>query len=151
MLIPRIFFLLLAILILGTGGLYFASSDSYQNSFKARYYYFLNDYEKANEYSQQAYKQDKYNKMAFSVLTQSKNALSYQHYITRGEKYMEKINQISSHSKITKADRAKIKMMSEIMLGEYKNLVSTKLTDKKLLENAKNTYKKYKQINNELF
>lgn len=147
----RVVMIFFVILILALGGFYFATSSSYQKSLQARVSYFLGNYESAYMYAKKAYQEDSYNKMAFSVLTQSEIALRYINYIKRGKEYFDKINAISSKKDITQADKSRIKLICEIMMGEYKNLTSSLLTDKKLQENAKITYKKFKQVHNELF
>lgn len=147
----RIMMIFFVILILASGIFFFITSSSYQKSLQARVNYFLGDYKSAYMYAQKAYKEDKYNKMAFSVLIQSEIALKYVEYIKRGKEYFDKINAISSKNKITKADKSRIVLMCEVMMGEYKNLTASLLTDEKLKENAKMTYKKFKEIHNELF
>ena len=61
----------------------FFSSSSYQNSFQARMYYFLEDFEQAYALAKRAYDEDAYNKMASTILTQSDITLQYEAYIRR--------------------------------------------------------------------
>lgn len=147
----RLVMIFFVILILLSGAYFFFSSSSYQKSLQARVNYFLGDYKSAYMYAKKAYDEDNYNKMAFSVLTQSKIALEYTNYIKRGKDYIKQLDAISSKPKITKSDKSRIKLICEIMIGEYENLTSSLMSDEKLKENAKITYKKFKQVHNELF
>ncbi len=149
--LSKIVFVIVAILFLVASGFYFMGNSSYQNSFEARFYYFVGNYEKAYEFAQKAYKEDSYNKMAFTVLTQSKIAEKYVAYIKEGNVYFDKIDKISSEKEYKQADKIRIKLMCEIMIGRYKKLVPTKLTDKELVEDARKTYTKFKQLYEQLF
>ncbi len=140
-----------AIIFLILSSFYFIYDSSYQNSFEARFYYFIGNYSKAREFAKIAYDKDQYNKMAFTVLTQSEIAMKYVNYIESGNKYFEQINAISSKKEYKNADKIKIKMMCEIMMGEYKNLPSSKLINKELEKNAKEMDMKFKQLHKELF
>jgi tetratricopeptide (TPR) repeat protein len=149
--LSRIYLFLILILFLGGGFLYFSSNSSYKDSFQARIYYFLGNYKQAYEYANKAYKQDGYNKMAFTVLTQSKIAKSYEKYIVQGNKYLEKIDSISTKKIFSSADRIRIKMMCEVMIDSYGELSPTKLTDITLQENAKKIHLKFKKLYAQLF
>lgn len=137
--------------ILGLGGFYFFSSSSYQDSFQARMYYFLGDYEEASALAKKAYDQDIYNKMAFTVLTQSKIALKYEDYIYEGNSYLEQIDALSSKDSINEADRSRIKMMSEIMIDGFDTLPSSPLTEESLKQSAKTIQGKFIALHRELF
>ncbi len=149
--LSKIVFVIIAILFLALSGFYFFINSSYQNSFEARFYYLVGNYEKAYDFAQKAYKEDIYNKMAITVLNQSKIAKEYVIYIKTGNDYFDKINKISSKKSYKEADKVRIKMMCEIMIGEYKKLVPTKLTDKELVKDAKETYTKFKQLYEQLY
>ncbi len=147
----RLFGIGFAILFLAIGGFYFFISPSYQKSFQARVEYFLGDYEKAYRYAKEAYEENRYNKMAFSVFVQSKIALKYQEYIKRGAEYLDKIDVISKKNVIAQDDKSRIKIMCEIVMAEYKNLQSSKLTDEDLKNSAKEINDKFSKIYSELF
>jgi len=149
--LSKFLFVMSAIVLLGLGALYFVFNSSYQDSFEARFYYFIGNYEKAYMLSKRAYEKDSYNKMAFTVFTQSKIALNYEEYIKEGNRYLEKIEKISSSKKYSEADKIRVKMMCEIMIDRYKKLSPTKLTDKELLENSKKIYMKFKKLYDELY
>ncbi|MCF6172424.1 MAG: hypothetical protein L3J44_01330 [Campylobacteraceae bacterium] len=149
--LSKIVFVIVAVLFLAISLVYFMDSSSYQNSFEARFYYLVGNYDKAYEFAQKAYRQDSYNKMAFTVLSQSTIAKKYVAYIKEGNKYFDRIDKISSEKNYKEADKIRIKLMCQIMIDEYKKLVPTKLTDKELVEDAKKTYTKFKQLYKQLF
>ena len=82
--LSKIKLILFVILILGGSLVYFNSNSSYKDSIEARIYYFLGNYKKAYELAKKAYEKDSYNKMANTVLTQSKIAIDYEKYIQQG-------------------------------------------------------------------
>ena len=149
--LSKIKLILFVVLILGGSLVYFNSNSSYQDSVEARIYYFLGNYKEAYELAKKAYEKDSYNKMANTVLTQSKIALAYEEYIRQGNEYLKKINEISSKSDFSPADKTRIKMMCEVMIDGFSDLKSSTLTDEILVENAKKMQEKFKQLYEELF
>ncbi len=141
----------LSILFLLSSGFYFLTNTSYQDSFEARFYYLVGNYKKAYDFAKKSYDKDPYNKMAFTVLTQSKIATEYVNYIKTGNDYFSRIDKISSKKDYSDADRIRIKLMCQIMLGEYKKLVPTKLTNSDLVKDAKKLDDKFQQLYKELF
>lgn len=144
-------FLLGLFVLIGCGVFSIVESPSYKHSFQARFYYFLGEYKEANSYAKMSLDENRYNKMAFGVYTQSLIAMKYQEYIKRGEEYFAIIDRLSEQERVTKANKAKIKMICGIMLGEFKELSSTKLTDEALVKSANDTYKRFEKIKNKLF
>lgn len=130
---------------------YFSFNQSYQKSLQARVYYFLGDYKDAYSLSQEAYALDPYNRMAFTVLTQSKISFKYEKYIEDGKEYLKKIEEISSKKEPVQSDMVRVKMMCEIMMERYRYLSPTVLTDKDLAKDALRTYEKFEKIHEELF
>ncbi len=147
----RIFWIFFFVLIIGGIGFYFYNNDSYRRSIEAKYYYMKGDYSKAYILSREAFDADPYNKMAFTIMTQSKIAAKYQDYIKEGRYFLKEIKKISDKDLVTKADKIRIKMMCETMMEKYKNLSPTVLTDKTLVKEAMKTYKQFKQIYEDLF
>ncbi len=137
-------------LLLGGGVYFFSSNPSYQDSIQARIYYFLGNYDSAYELSKKAYEQDSYNKMANTVMTQSKIAKEYEAYIEQGNDYFVRINEISSKKDYTQADKVRVKMMCEVMIESYKELVPSTLTDKSLQNSSQKMQKKFMQLHKEL-
>lgn len=146
------FYVILFAGVLLVGSFYYITlNSSYKNSIQARVYYFLGNYESAYALAEKAYASDHYNKMAFSVMVQSKISKKFTSYIEEGNAYLKKIDEISSKENFSEADRIRIKMMCEIMIGSYDELVPTVLTDKVLVENSQKMQKKFKQLFEELF
>jgi len=149
--LSKVVLVVLTFLFLSLSAFYFMGNSSYQNSFESRFYYFIGNYSKAYKLAKKAYGEDPYNKMAFTVLTQSKIAKGYVDYIKTGNEYFDKIDKISSKKAYKEADKIRIKFICEIMIGNYEKLVPTDLTDKDLVKNAKQMYDKFKQLYQQLF
>ena len=149
--LSKIVLVVVAFLFLSLSGIYFMGNSSYQNSFESRFYYFIGNYSKAYKLAKKAYAEDSYNKMAFTVLTQSKIAKEYVDYIKTGNQYFDKIDKISSKKLYEDGDKVRVKLICEVMMGNYEKLVPTKLTDKDLVKNAKQMYDKFKQLYQQLF
>jgi tetratricopeptide (TPR) repeat protein len=131
--------------------LYYMLDVSYRLSLEAKAYYEFREFSKAKELAEQAYKKNRYNQMAFTILTQSKIAEIWQNYIKESDKYLLEIKNISNKKIITKADKIKIKMMLEIMIGEFNNLPKSKLLNKQLEEKAKKNYKEAVKLYDGIF
>jgi len=120
-------------------------------SFEARYYYETGNYKKAYELAKKAYILNPYNKMAFTIKTQSQIALSWQNFIEDFNKFFDKIQKIANKEKITKKDKLRIKIMLEILISEYKTLKLSLLIPKKLKKEAKEKYQKARELYERLF
>jgi len=120
-------------------------------SFEARYYYETGNYKKAYELAKKAYILNPYNKMAFTIKTQSQIALSWQNFINDFDKFFDKIQKIANKEKITKKDKLRIKIMLEILISEYKTLKLSLLIPKKLKKEAKEKYQKARELYERLF
>ncbi|WP_024954261.1 hypothetical protein [Sulfurospirillum arcachonense] len=149
--LSKINLIIFTIVIFAGSFYYFNSNSSYQNSIQARVYYFLGNYDSAYELAKKAYEEDTYNKMANTVMIQSKIAKTYESYIQQGNDYLQKIDEISIKKDYTQADKARVKMMCEIMIESYKNLAPSTLTDKTLQETSQKMQKKFIQLYEELF
>jgi len=144
-------FMSILFFVVGLGIFLFAFSDSYKLSLKARVKYFLGEYKEAKVLAKQAFELDPYNKMAFSILTQSKISATLIDYIKDSKRYLKKIETLSSKGNFSNSDKIKIKMFCEIQMGKYDKLTPTIMTDKDLSEESKKYYKKFKDIHEELF
>ena len=149
--LSKIKLIIFMIVLLGGSVYFFSSNSSYQNSIQARIYYFLGNYESAYDLAKEAYKQDSYNKMANTVMTQSAIAKEYEAYIKQGNEYFTRIDEISSKKDYTEADKVRVKMMCEIMIESYKELAPSTLTDESLQLSSKKMQKKFIQLYEELF
>ncbi len=130
---------------------FFIFSNSYSKSFQARFLYTIGDYNKAYNLARDVYLKDSYNRMALTVMNQSKIALKYQKYIKDGKKYLKIIEKISGDKNISDQDLAKIKIICEVMTGEYKKLKPILLSVSSLSDNALEINKKFNKIYEELF
>jgi len=131
--------------------LYYFLDDSYRYSLEAKAYYELGEYDKAYKLAQKAYELNKYNRMAFTIVTQADIAKVWEKFIKDSNQYFFEIDSISNKETITKADKIRIKMMLEIIIGEYKNLPTSKLLDKDLEQKAYKNYIKAKELYNGIF
>ena len=130
---------------------YFSFNKSYRLSLEARYYFEIEEFDKAYKKAKEAYILDPYNRMAFSIYNQSQIAKEWQNFINDAKKYFKDIKEIADKENITKKDKLKIKMMLEILIDEYENLKPSLLISKTLKEKAKKEYLKAKKIYEEVF
>ncbi|SFV55136.1 FIG00471651: hypothetical protein [hydrothermal vent metagenome] len=126
--------------------IYFLINPSYEKSLEAKYYYETGNYEKAYELAQEAFGMDIYNRMAATIMAQSKTSLKYVKYVKQAKEYMQRINVIASKQNISDADRAKIKLMSEVMVDSYIKLAPSVITDKALVKEAAGYYKNFEKL-----
>jgi tetratricopeptide (TPR) repeat protein len=126
-------------------------NDSYRLSMEAKYFFETGDYKKAELLAKKAYILDPYNRMAFSVYTQSKIAKQWQNYINDAIKYFKEIKQIANKDKITQKDKEKIKIMLEIIIEEYNTLPPSNLLPKNLKIKSRELHEKGKKLYVEVF
>jgi len=131
---------------LGIMFVYFILNPSYEKSLEAKYFYEIGDYKEAYIRANDAFAQDQYNRMASTIMAQSKIAMKYKSYIEQAKEYMKEINVLAMKDQIVDADRAKIKLMSEIMIDSYKKLAPSVITDLELVEEAKKYYKSFESL-----
>ena len=130
---------------------FFLFNDSYKKSLQARVYFGLGEYDKAFVLSNEAYLSDPYNRMALTILNASKASLKYEKYIKDAKNYLKTIEKISAKKSIDKSQLAKIKLICEVMMGQYEKLKPIIISDGDLVETATKEYKKFKKIYEELF
>ena len=126
--------------------IYFLSYPSYEKSLEAKYYYEMGEYKKAYKSANEAFSLDLYNRMASTVMAQSKTALKYVQYIDMAKKYMLTINEIANKATISDADRAKMRMMSEIVVDSYAKLAPSVMTNKSLVNEAKKYHDNFEKL-----
>ena len=126
--------------------IYFLLHPSYEKSLEAKYYYETGEYQKAYELANEAFSMDVYNRMASTIMAQSKTSMKYQKYVNQAKEYLREINAIAAKQSISDADRAKIKMMSEIMVDSYVKLAPSVITDEALVKEAAAYYKNFEQL-----
>ena len=140
----------IAIFLIVLFGLFFYSDNSYKLALEAKFLYENKEYEKALNLSQKALDIDIYNKMANTVLNQSKAAIKFSSYIKNGKEYLERIKKMSQSS-VSKADSERINMMCNVMIEDFDDLKNSALLDSELKNEALNTKEIFVKLKNELF
>lgn len=137
---------ILALITLLAMALYVLINPSYEKSFKAKYYYEMGDYKEAYTLAKDAFSIDLYNRMAATIMTQSQTSLKYVNYIEDARNYMKSIDEIALHQSISDADKAKIKMICNIMLSAYVKLAPSVITDEELIKQAAEYHNKFEKL-----
>jgi tetratricopeptide (TPR) repeat protein len=132
----RYLFPLIAFGLVFVMAVYFIINPSYEKSIEAKYYFEIGEYEEAYELASEAFSMDVYNRMASTIMAQSTTSLKYVNYIEQAKDFLIQINEIATHESITNADRARMKVMSEIMIDSYTKLAPSIITDKALVKEA---------------
>jgi tetratricopeptide (TPR) repeat protein len=130
---------------------FFGFSESYKLSLEAKMKYILGEYDEARVIAKEAFDLDPYNRMAISILSQSKISAQMADYVKDSKKYLDKIEKITKKSDFSYQDKIKIKMMCEVMIGRYSKLNPTVMTDKALYKSCTKNYQNFKKIYEELF
>jgi hypothetical protein len=84
--------------------------------------------------------------MAATVMAQSITSVKYVKYNESAKEYMKQINEIATHEFISDADKAKIRMICEIMIGSYVKLAPSVITDKELVEESAMYNQKFEKL-----
>ncbi len=127
-------------------GLYFLLNPSYQKSIQAKYYFETGDYKEALILANEAFSMDVYNRMSSTIKAQSIIALKYVTYINESKKYMQQINEIATHEIVSDSDKAKIRIICEIMTSRYKKLAPSVITDKELVKRSSKYYANFEKL-----
>jgi len=135
-----------AIATLGMMSIYFYVNPSYQKSIQAKYYYETGEYKEAYALAKEAFGLDLYNRMAATIMAGSTTSLKYVKYINDGKKYIKDIGEIATHESISNADKAKIRLVCEIMLASYIKLAPSVVTDSELVSEAARYYSKFEKL-----
>ncbi len=147
----KVIFTTLVVFVAGMLLFFFGFNDSYKYSMEARVKYFMGDYEEARALAKKAFDIDPYNKMAFSILAQSKISAQMAEYVKEADNYLQKIDALTNKENFTRRDKLKIKMMTEIMIEKFNKLNPTVLTDKELYAECIKRYEQFKTIHEKLF
>ena len=118
-------------------GVFLSFNQSYEKSLKAKYFYETTQYKKAYSLAKESFGLDIYNRMASTIMAQSKIALKCVDFIDEAKRYKLTIDKIANQEFISDADKAKIKMMCEIVIESYVKLAPSVVTDKKLIKQSK--------------
>lgn len=126
--------------------LYFFFNPSYQKSLQAKYYYEVGEYKEAYANAKEAFAIDVYNRMAATVMAQSTISLKYVKYVDESKEYMKQINTIVNKENIEDGDKAKIRLICEIMKSSYVKLAPSVITDEELVKNAAYYHAGFEQL-----
>jgi hypothetical protein len=126
--------------------MYFFFNPSYQKSLQAKYFYEMSEYDDAYAHAKEAFGLDQYNRMASTIMAQSLISLKYVNYIKESKNYMKDIDEIVNQEKIEKSDKAKIKMICEIMKDSYVKLAPSVVTDEELVKEAAYYHAGFEQL-----
>lgn len=135
-----------AMLMLVVMSIYFYVNPSYEKSLEAKYYYEIGDYKEAYSLAKEAFSLDLYNRMAATIMAGSTTSLKYVKYINDGKKYIRDIGEIAKHEDISDADKAKIRLVCEIMISSYIKLAPSVITDEELVKEAARYYDKFEKL-----
>lgn len=127
-------------------GIFFLVNPSYEKSIRAKYYFETGAYNEALVLSKEAFAIDVYNRMASTIMAQSITSLKYVDYINMGEKYIKEIDDIATHEFISDADKAKIRLICEIMISSYIKLAPSVITDEELVKQSAHYYQKFEKL-----
>lgn len=143
---PKVIIPLFAFITLLIMGVYFITNPSYEKSIKAKYYYEIGEYKEAYALAKEAFSLDLYNRMASTIMAQSKNSLRYVKYNEMAKKYMDDIDEIALHDNISNADKAKIRLICEVMIESYIKLAPSVITDEELVKKTSSYHKQFEQL-----
>jgi hypothetical protein len=127
-------------------GVYFLVNPSYEKSIQAKYYFEVGKYKEAYSLAQEAFSIDIYNRMASTIMAQSKTSLRYVKYNNQAKIYMLDIDKIALHKDISESDKAKIRLICEIMVGLYIKLAPSIITDENLVKQSADYYHKFEKL-----
>ena len=149
--LPKIKLIIFVAVVLSASIYYFSTNPSYQDSIQARVYYYLGNYSEAYKFAKRAYVEDSYNKMANTIMVQSAIAKEYEEYIGQGSSYLKKIREISAKKDYNEADRARIRMMCDIMINSFDNITYSDLIQKSLVKRTRETKNEFVGFCGKLF
>ncbi|WP_345980333.1 hypothetical protein [Sulfurimonas sp. HSL3-2] len=132
----RYFWLIAGFLLILIMAVYLIINPSYEKSFEAKYYYHMGDYKKSLTLSKEAFALNVYNRMASTIMAQSQISLQYTEYIRQARQYMKDIDKLAHQDTLTSGDKAKMKLMAEVVIDGYIKLSPSVVTDKKLVQEA---------------
>ena len=137
---------LVALLVVVMMSLYIVFNPSYQKSIEAKFYYETGEYKEALVLANEAFSLDVYNRMASTVKAQTLIALKYLSYNNDSKEYMNQLNALANHDVLSDADKAKIRIICEIMIGRYTKLSSSIVTDENLVKESATYYKNFEKL-----
>ena len=101
--------------------LFYYFDTSYSLSRKAKDHFEKMEYAKAAKFAKLAYEKNYYNRQAFTIMIQSKNAQAWTDFIRESKALLSWSKNLSKDG-ISRTDRLRIKMAFQVILGNYKKL-----------------------------
>ncbi len=138
--------IIISVLLIASMALYFFFNPSYQQSLQAKYHFAVGEYKEAQELATEAFKRDRYNRMAATIMTQSQVAMKFVDYNKQAKDYMARISKLAQGDSISEADRAKIRTMCVIMIDEYVKISPSVVIDENLVDESKQYYEKFLKL-----
>lgn len=129
---------------------YFFFNPSYQKSFEAKFYYSIENYDKAYALSKEAFELEPYNRMANSIMVQSKYALRYVNYNKEAEEFLTTIRGYAGQKKISLAEQMRMKMMCDIMIEKHEKMQPTILIDEELVRKSQQYYEQFVKLHEQI-
>lgn len=146
----KYFWLIASFLLILVMAVYLIINPSYEKSFEAKYYYHMGDYEKSLSLSKEAFGLNVYNRMASTIMAQSQISLQYAKYIQEAKKYMREIDALAHQDTLSDGDKAKMRLMSEIIVDGYVKLSPSVVTDKALVHEAAYYHNEFVKLHEKL-
>ncbi|MCV6607241.1 MAG: hypothetical protein OIF32_03430 [Campylobacterales bacterium] len=147
----KVYILIGSIAFILFGFFYFSTNSSYALANEAKSLYEIGKYDEAIELANLAYEKDNYNRMAFTVITQSHESKRWIKFFDESEKFLNRTKDISNQKVVTKADRYEIKLMAELVLEEYLKLGKRNpMISDEFKEKAKYYHNQFQKLHHEL-
>ena len=128
--------------------IFFIFTTTYRLAIEAKYYYILDDYEKAYELASIAYEKEPYNMMAFTVRQQSGVILHLREIIKEAKTTYEQIQAITQSNRLDNSDKVRIKLLCEIIIDKFDELTFPLLDKAYLYDEAKQYRDEFEKILN---
>ena len=142
--------LLFLTLILGLSLAYLQYNPSYKLSVEAKYYYTIGEYNMAYNLANESLILREYNTMAFHIKTRSGLTLEVIDFNLESEKFEKRIRNILKKNEISRSDKLRTKMMSDVIISKYYNLSLPMVEDEDIKELALKNLIKFKKINKQV-
>lgn len=127
--------------------LYFQYNPSYKLSIESKYYYSIEDYKTAYKLADESIRLREYNTMALFVRNKSKSTLDLIDFNEESKDFQKKIIKILKKDDISKADKLRIKMMSDVIISKYKNLSLVLVDNESFKDLAFKNFTKFTKMN----
>jgi len=137
-------------LIFGLSVAYLQFNPSYKLSIEAKYFYTMGEYDMAYRLADQSLKLSEYNTMAFYVKTRSKLTLEVINFNKEAQEFEDRIRNILKKGSISRYNKLRSKMMSDIIISKYIHLSLPMVEDEEVKNLALKNVKKFKKINSQV-